>query len=132
MFELFVAAALALTASEADAEYERCIDANTDYVDAEYGRCTQRRIDRADERLNARWEELMGLVGRDSELGQNLVSEERAWIAYKDAACGIYMVEGAGTADRFLFYTSCKLKIIEDRVTALDEIIEYVRGPDTA
>lgn len=129
MIILAALASVTMTAEEADAEQESCIEAVTTYADHDYGTCTLRRIERADERLNARWKELMELVGRNSEIGQRLVSEERAWVLYKEAACEFYLVEGSGTADRFLFHPSCQLEIIENRVTALEQIIEYVRGP---
>ncbi len=128
MISLLLSASVALSASAADAEMEQCLDAVSSASDRALGHCAEQRTRRADEWLNEKWNELMRMVGRDSPMGQSLITEERAWIAYKETACAYLLTEPTGTMERYLLYPSCQQSVIEARVAQIESIIEYTQA----
>jgi uncharacterized protein YecT (DUF1311 family) len=78
---------------------------------------------REDVRMNANWHRLMANVGKKSDAGSALLAEQRAWLAYRDAACLNYAY-GDGTLDRLLG-ASCYAKIVSRRADELADLVHY-------
>ena len=108
---------------EVKAELETCIE-QAGVIDLAIKDCYVALANSEDERLNANWKQLMKAVaGKDSELGAPLLKEQRAWIAYKEAACAHFLHAG-GTLDRLLGQI-CFAELITRRADELAELAQF-------
>ena len=97
--------------------------------DGTQGECTRAEIARADAALNRLWPQILAAAeGRNSDMGQALLSEQREWIAYKSANCRHYYVRSAGTMETQLFGPWCELRTITDRIGYLEGVLTELGG----
>ena len=97
-----------------------------------FARCSQSIIDSEDARLNAVWRlTLASLGGSASERGGLLLDEQRAWIAFREAACQHWLVPGSGREAQVLHGPLCIAGVIKDRA---DELVATYASlsPDNA
>ena len=90
--------------------------------------CAQRELDKADARLNVRWQRTLKIAAQQDGKGETyavdtLKGSQKAWLAYRDAEC---LVESApvgymGSLDRYL-YLSCLAAMAEKRIDDLKEL----------
>jgi len=126
---LAVAAALPQVASaegpapEAQVALGACV-AKAGMVDLDIKDCYVELANTEDARLNANWTRLLKAVGgKDSEVGNALLTEQRAWIAYKEAACTHYLFAG-GTLNR-LSGQICFVELISRRADELAQLADF-------
>ena len=127
-----IALAVAVTAVSARAEgpaaedraaLEACIDASG-AADLSMKDCYVELANKEDARLNRNWQRLMQAVdGSGTEIGTALLTEQRAWIDYKEAACDHYLVLG-GTLDR-LQGQVCYTELITRRADELEQLANF-------
>ncbi len=86
---LIALAAVGGPAAASDSEYKTCLD-RSDGTNAAWSECGGAMLQRADARLNAAWKIAMSAMPTDSAK-QILREEQRAWNAYKEKACMIYV-----------------------------------------
>lgn len=103
----------------ADQQLDQCID-KAGGRDLDLKDCFVAFANTEDERLNLMWDRLMKAVGKDTEVGAALLTEQRAWLAYRDAACRHYLASG-GTLDR-LKSQLCFTDLITSRANALEDL----------
>ncbi|NJM51461.1 MAG: DUF1311 domain-containing protein [Sphingomonadales bacterium] len=85
---------------------------------------------RAEERLLIGWRAAMAAVGgKDSDAGNSLLDEQRAWIKFKDLSCGFYYADDFGSMHRSIFAPQCRNNIIEIRAKQLSEIASGLIEP---
>ena len=108
----------------ADEKYDACVgDADATMVDM--GECGGAWVDREDARLNVAWKKLMAGIAEDSKPA--LLDEQRAWLAYRDKSCLIYLDQVEyGSNGRDLSYPACRAAIIEQRTEALKSVLENI------
>ena len=86
----------------------------------EFGECTRSIIEEADSRLNAAWKRLFNLMGRSKTAeGRELLTEQRAWIAFRDKACGQYW-QDSGREGVVFHGPLCIANIIASRADDLE------------
>ena len=108
-------------AASADTGYDTCMEtAMTSY---EMSQCGVAWNKRAENSLAKGWRAAMDSVGgKDSEAGKSLLTEQRAWIKFKDLSCGFYYANSFGSMHRSVFAPQCRNKIIETRASQLADI----------
>lgn len=85
----------------------------------QFAACTGSLVKEADARLNASWKRLFALVGGSkTPRGAALLSEQRAWIAFRQKACTGFW-QDQGREAQVLHEPLCIAQIIEDRATDL-------------
>jgi uncharacterized protein YecT (DUF1311 family) len=108
---------------EAEAALDACVK-KAGMVDLDIKDCYVELANTEDVRLNANWTRLLKAVGsKDSEVGAALLAEQRAWIAYKEAACTHYLFAG-GTLNRISGQT-CYVELITRRADELAHLADY-------
>lgn len=87
----------------ADDEYDACVEQSdgSNHAWAEYGGAW---IEREDKKLNQAWKQL--LDGASDQMKADLRTEQRAWIAYKDASCMFYASGEFGREGQVLSFPS--------------------------
>lgn len=125
---MLAATILAATASatgipaDSGRQLDACIGA-AGTVDLQVKDCYVALAQREDTRLNANWKELIKAVGgAGTQKGTALVSEQKAWIAFRDASCLHLMIDG-GTLDR-VQSQACYADLITKRA---NEIADFAR-----
>lgn len=114
----------------ADKQLDHCID-KADGRDLDLKDCFVAFANTEDERLNLMWDRLIKAVGKDTEVGAALLKEQRAWLAYRDAACLHYILSG-GTLDR-LKSQICFTDLITSRANELEDLAneyEDINSPE--
>lgn len=108
---------------EAQAALDTCVE-KAGMVDLAIKDCYVDLANTEDVRLNANWMRLLKAVGgKDSEVGAAILAEQRAWIAYKEAACTHYLFAG-GTLNR-ISGQMCFVELITRRADELAELADY-------
>lgn len=122
MKRYLIAAALMAQASPAlaDTLYDKCVNA----TDTNYGwaECGGAYLKRADAALNAAWKQIF--AGTTGKTRADLLKEQRAWIAYKDASCNFYSNGDWGREGEVLHFYGCRGAVIEHRTAELTVIRE--------
>ena len=122
---LLSAQAAAAEDSQEDAELVGCIDA-ANANDFAMRDCYLDLNAREDVAMNVAWKRLMEVVGgRTSSSGAALVIEQRAWLAYRDAACHHFDI--SGTLNRLLG-AMCLANLTSSRVSQLKDYTLYYNG----
>ena len=99
---------------------ERADCLQTAMTNFEYQECTSKMIDAADKRLNTAWKRLFEFEGGSKdEGGRALLSEQRAWIAFREKACAEYFRFGHGREGQVLHGPLCIVAIIDARTDDL-------------
>lgn len=108
---------------EAQAELDACVE-KAGMVDLAIKDCYVELANTEDTRLNANWTRLLKAVGgKSSEVGTALLTEQRAWIAYKEAACKHHLYAG-GTMNR-ISGRICYVELITRRADELAELADF-------
>lgn len=125
---MFAAAIFATTMSvigipgEIARQLDTCVEA-AGAVDLQVKDCYVTLAQREDARLNFNWKVLVDAVGGSStQKGKALLAEQKAWLAYRDAACLHLMVDG-GTLDR-LQSQICYTNLITERADEIGHFAE--------
>jgi len=86
---------------------------------SQFAACTGSLAKDADNRLNTAWKRLLTLVGGSkTPRGAALLTEQRAWIAFREKACTGFW-QDQGREAQVLHEPLCIAQIIEDRATDL-------------
>lgn len=101
--------------AHADAIYDKCINAASD--NASWGQCGGALIEREDAKLNAAWKQVYAQTNGQTKV--DLLAEQRAWIAFREASCKFYANGDFGREGQVLSYPTCVAQIIADRTDAL-------------
>ena len=102
--------------SRLETAWRACVDAHTTNFD--WARCGGAYVQGADAELNTAWAKLM--TKATGQTRGDLVKEERAWIAYKAAACTFYGNGDWGREGEVLDDPACRAGVIETRTRELD------------
>lgn len=119
-----LAISLGAGAARAEAIYDTCMaraETNTDFSN-----CGGAFVARLEARMTTVWKRVYPSLSGEGKA--DLLAEQRAWIAYKDAAC-LYFADlpQFGAETRSIGLPRCKARILKERIRAL-EIVEDPRG----
>ena len=115
---MMMAPLLLAAATPAVAPAKDCMD--TAYTNVELAECTGAKVKAADERLNAAWKRLFADEGGSATpAGRTLLSEQRAWIAFREKACAEYFLPDAGREAEVIHGPLCIASIIDARTNDL-------------
>jgi uncharacterized protein YecT (DUF1311 family) len=121
------ALAEASTGEAGDPRLLACIDA-ANANDLLVRDCYQLFVQRQDAEMNIAWNRLMTVVGRKSEVGRALLGEQRAWLAYRDAACQHFDLSGTLARTQGAM---CSSNLVADRIIQIrDYVLFYNAGEE--
>lgn len=83
--------------------------------------CISEEFEREDQRLNDNYQELRNQLSDSRQ--EQLLTAQRAWIAYKDANCDFYADPEGGTLAR-VSANSCVLTETTDRADELESLMQ--------
>jgi uncharacterized protein YecT (DUF1311 family) len=106
------------TAAQADDVYDKCINASSD--NAAWAQCGGALIQREDAKLTTVWKRLFATTSGQTKL--DLLAEQRAWIAFREASCKFYANGDYGREGQVLDYPACVAGVIADRTRALGQL----------
>ena len=113
-----------IQSAELSKQYSKCMSSTK--TNSEWSDCSKNEIAYQENTLNKVWGEVskeMKTYSRNAF--ESLLSEQRAWIKYKDVACGYYVSvadDGTPTFGRegtALHFGACKASIIAERIEYL-------------
>lgn len=113
------------TATRADDVYDRCIDAS-DGTNTAWSACGGELLAREDARLNVTWKRVFAVTSGQTRA--DLLTEQRAWIAFKDTSCAFYRNGDWGREGQVLHFPVCRAKVIADRTTVLESYEASFQG----
>jgi uncharacterized protein YecT (DUF1311 family) len=124
-----VLAPLLLAQAGADA-----LDCDNAMTQAAMNMCSKREFDRADEALNAVWNDVRTLAKRedaayDYDDGQpgyweTLLKAQRAWLIYRDEHCRLSSYDARGGSLQPLLVNNCMTSLTETRTRELRALLE--------
>lgn len=100
-----------------DDRYRRCLD-EADGTNVAWDACGADLIAREDHRMNEAWKRVY-IPGSEAK-SQELLEEQRAWLAFRDTSCTLYRSGRFGREGQVLSYPVCRAGIIAERTAALD------------
>ncbi|UIJ44182.1 lysozyme inhibitor LprI family protein [Sphingomonas cannabina] len=109
---------LPMNSARADDLYDKCVNAASD--NASWSQCGSDYVKREDAKLNAAWKQVYGRTNGQTKT--DLLAEQRAWIAFREAACKFYANGDFGREGQVLSYPACVARVISDRTNALVEL----------
>ena len=99
-------------------------------VDARGRACIRQLLSYSEQSLTTMWRFVFAKFGGSGDpSGRALLAEQRAWIAFKDKACGLYFLPGL-SAMEWSNGQRCKIRLIDNRTVALDEMQRALPGED--
>jgi uncharacterized protein YecT (DUF1311 family) len=119
MRSMAFAAGLLLAAAApapADEAFDACKAAGGDE-----NSCGEQWIGREQAGLDTIWQELTGLT--EGKVNASLVSEQKAWEAFRDVSCAFKLDDGFGEAGG---YHACRAEVIAARAAALEAYLKYI------
>lgn len=94
---------------------------DTAQTNAEFAQCSEMKIKEADARMTAAWRKLFADEGgTKTTRGKALLSEQRAWIAFRQIACSEYLGPDSGREEQVLHGPMCIANIISARAQDLE------------
>jgi uncharacterized protein YecT (DUF1311 family) len=106
-------------------DYEKCMEVAATNFDM--SQCSTKEVERQEQRLTEAWKKVFAVMKETSPTGQALLlKEQRAWIAYKDAACAFYGASEFGREGTVVHLGACRAEIIAARVSALTELQKFL------
>jgi uncharacterized protein YecT (DUF1311 family) len=131
MLSLLLGAALASSAAPPTplhARWRACVDTKTNNMD--YGICGGAYVKAADAELNVAWKALSAAVAGEPQTKAALLSEQRAWLAYRNTACAFYSIQHDwGREGEVLDAPECVGGVLERRTAELKTYLAFV-GPN--
>jgi uncharacterized protein YecT (DUF1311 family) len=109
----------------ADSIYDKCID-EVGTQHPEDTACGAAYLERIERKLNEVWQVTYGKFTGKAK--NDLLLEQRAWIAYKDKSCELYRNDIFGTLGERIRYYGCRGAVIEDRVKELERYADTMDG----
>lgn len=103
-----------VSTAAADDAYTQCIDATT--TNPEWARCGGEWVGREEEKMRAAFDD--ALDGASDEQKAALRDEQKAWTAYREAACHYYDTD-LGREGQVLGYPGCVARLVIGRVEQL-------------
>lgn len=100
-----------------DALYTQCMDAS-DGTNTAWAECGGAWVKRADMALNEAWTALLAGID-DKDLREALVSEQSAWVTYRDSSCEFWATGAYGREGQVLDFPACRATVIETRTRDL-------------
>jgi uncharacterized protein YecT (DUF1311 family) len=124
---LLAAASPATTAAPAAdtaaSRIQACMD-RSDGTNIAWSGCAGAEIARQDAKLNATWQRVYRRLPEQSKA--DLLAEQRAWIAYKEASCRLYANGDWGRDGQVVDFGLCRAQVIEARVDDLEGLEQMV------
>lgn len=121
---LITLALLAASPAAADTAYDRCARAANNNSD--YSSCGSAWIAREEARLNRNWKAVY--PGLPTSSKSALLTEQRAWVAYKDKSCRWRASGDWGREGQVIHYPTCRAKVVADRADYLALIDRDMKG----
>jgi uncharacterized protein YecT (DUF1311 family) len=122
MVKLLAASLCMLVFSEsgacADEAYDGCM--KKAQSNADFAECGGAYMKRADDALNAEWKKVYPLAS--GQTAKDLLTEEQAWIVFKDKSCLLYSNGENGREGEVISYPACRAGVIENRTRDLISI----------
>jgi uncharacterized protein YecT (DUF1311 family) len=107
---------------KADPEYVACIE-KANGVTVEMRDCNFEFMNRLDAKLNIVWKEVLSFVGgTKTSVGSALLNGQRNWINFKESGCDYHYA--ANVTLNLIVGDDCKLALLQDRIGALEAILE--------
>ena len=116
-----------LQAQQLSADYAKC--ANTAVTNYDFGQCSGAEIQRQEKLLAVAWGKITAEFKEWTEPARAaMLKEQRAWISFKDDACRYFDNHpDFGREGTVIHYGECKANVIASRVTALNDLIEFLK-----
>ncbi|MDO9204648.1 lysozyme inhibitor LprI family protein [Methylotenera sp.] len=114
-------------ASDLSNEFDRCMKSAG--TNRNFGTCTEKEMSYQEKMLTKAWSDISKEIKEISLNAYNeLLTEQRLWIKYKDSACNYFLAENDGALafgqeGTYLQYGSCKAGIIAERVKYLQNTL---------
>jgi uncharacterized protein YecT (DUF1311 family) len=81
--------------------------------------CAEAAYKKADEALNAVYRDITRRLKDDAETTKQLVSAQKAWIAFRDAECAFATSDNAGGSIYPMVYAGCQTRLTKTRTNDL-------------
>lgn len=129
---LMVCGCVLLQDAPASGEDVRDVDCNNAQTQADMNQCAAEDYRKADAAMNAQWAETRAAMlewdkasppSDDNGAAKRLLASQRAWLAYRDAACDVegYSVEGGSMQP--LMVSSCLADLTTRRTEELKSLV---------
>lgn len=124
------------TATAQQSQLDQCINSGTTNYD--WAQCGNVAITSAEAKLTTSWKYLSACFDHLDKDGSNAdvkaarqgaLAEQRLWIKWKDASCGIYGSGYFGREGQVLGFPECRVEIVNQRAAQLDELTKELCNP---
>jgi uncharacterized protein YecT (DUF1311 family) len=106
-------------------DWQTCMD-KSDGSNASWGDCGRQWLKREDDKLNSIWKKIFERATGQTKT--DLLAEQRLWNTYKEGSCMLYANGEWGAERRVLDYVSCRVGVIDNRITDLESYGELFKG----
>lgn len=110
-------------------EYQRCLDKAV--TNPEFAQCSGNEIKRQESLLNTAWAKASAAMKEwDAKAHADLLTEQRAWVVYKDASCTYFdNREAFGREGEVMHFGSCRVDVLKQRVKKLNDLMRRFLTP---
>lgn len=118
-----------LHAQQLSSDYRECMGTAVNNYD--FGQCSGAEVKRQEALLTTAWAKAYGeMKDYGAEARAALLTEQRAWIVFKDASCKFYITSDRafGREGSVIHFGTCRAQVISSRVTALNDLIESLKS----
>lgn len=104
-----------------------CLE-RSDGTNMAWGICGEAEVERQELRLDAAWKRVSPML--DPKSRADLLTEQRAWISFKDKSC-LYFANGQwGRQGQVLDFPACRAAVIAKRADYLESLVHDLEDTD--
>jgi uncharacterized protein YecT (DUF1311 family) len=129
---LMLCGCVLLQDAPASGEDVRDVDCNNAQTQADMNQCAAEDYRKADAAMNAQWAETRAAMlawdkasppSGDNGAAKRLLASQRAWLAYRDAACDVEGYSAEGGSMQPLMISSCLAELTKRRTEELKSLV---------
>ncbi|MBC2774076.1 DUF1311 domain-containing protein [Rhizobium sp. AQ_MP] len=129
---LMLCGCVLLQDAPASGEDVRDVDCNNAQTQADMNQCAADDFRQADAAMNAQWAETRAAMlawdkasppSDDNGAAKRLLASQRAWLAYRDAACDVEGYSAEGGSMQPLMISSCLAELTKRRTEELKSLV---------
>jgi uncharacterized protein YecT (DUF1311 family) len=106
----------------------RAEDCSKAMTQTEMNACANEAYKKSDAELNALYKQILERLRNDANATQQLVSAQRAWIAFRDAECTFVASPSTGGSIHPMVLSYCRERLTSARVTDLKSYLRCEEG----
>lgn len=110
----------ALAQQEQEAAYGECLDSAR--TNPQFSACGGALLTRREAELNRVWKSTYASM--DAAAKKALLDEQRAWIAFKDRSCTVFVTGYFGREGQVIHYYTCRAGVIDARIAYLKDLVD--------